>query len=477
MQLAQIVSSIHARQILTSRGHPTVEVEFAAGYRTIRSSVPSGMSTGLHERPIGVDNGDSYNGRSVMNIVNKINQLAFQILEAPATSQEEFDAYIEMLDRPERRANFTLPLSIGFSKAIASHLGIPLHVHIRNELFGAPQGPADHPRGAREAGYGADYSYSGRMPSDDAQHARPDSGGGPPFLFFNILNGGLHSGNGLWCQEIMVKFMQEGVGGNIETACVFYEALREAVAKRYGRIYTSVGDEGGFAPPVRCVEEGMELIIETCGSLGIAQYGIALDFAANSVYKQGRYAVTTRSGERHLSGGELCHYYMELIRRYPAICSIEDPFHEEDIRSWDSLYGMVSMHRQTGRVGGARDAPDSHGDGGRPINIVADDLTVTKSGRIQAYSGAFNTVLIKPNQVGTVSGTYCAIKKARECGCRIKISHRSAETEDTFICHLAAGAMAEYAKFGAPCRGERTAKYNEMLRLFERQHMAAPRQE
>ncbi|KAI5170450.1 enolase [Pancytospora epiphaga] len=480
MKLSNMVYSIHARQILTSRGYPTVEVEFRTRGGIARSSVPSGLSIGGFEKPVGVDNGNTYNGRSVMMIVDKINRLADKILEAPIGSQYEFDRYIEALDEPDYRANFTLPLSICFSKAVAIDMGIPLEALIEKEIFGTNHIGKEN-RLKNNVSVGdvfnlnvTDDDITGNTFKSDKEfknnYNRKEHNVEnvfQPIPFFNVLNGGAHSGNGLWCQEIMVGFNEATISQNIELGCVVYEELRNIIIKEYGGIYTSVGDEGGFTPPIKSVEEGIELVIKACNNLNIKNYGIALDFAANSVYNKGIYEITTSNGIEYFTGQELCQYIMKLLDSYKVIYSIEDPFYEEDIKSWSKLYKMIIERGEVPRRWLPEDCINFSYRKQGIINIVADDLTVTNDARILAYSTLFDTLLIKPNQSGTLSGTYSAIKKARERGCKIKISHRSAETEDIFICHLAAGAKAEYIKFGAPCRGERIAKYNEMLRIFE----------
>ncbi|KAI4292362.1 enolase [Pancytospora philotis] len=407
MKLHELVTRIKARQILTSRGEPTVEVDFHTAHGIVRSSVPSGASTGAHEARVVLDGSGSYGGRSVMRIVDLIDQNADTILSFDISSLHRFDALVcEISDA----ANFTLPLSACLYKLLDTSTAVSadLHPHLAVRSSGIP---------------------------------RP---------FFNVINGGLHAGNGLWCQEIMVTFRRDSVAENLECAVLFYSALKAVIAERFGTIHTSVGDEGGFAPPVRTIEACIELFEAASRSSGQHDYEIALDLAANSFYRDGAYHICTESdGAVVLDGHALADYYAALIAKYPKLCSIEDPFAEDDPEPWAYFYGRA----------------------GSKVSIVADDLTVSNPGLIKKYvSGGrklFNTVLIKPNQIGCISGVFDACQAATASGCKLMVSHRSAETEDTLIAGLAAKLGVHFIKCGAPCRGERVAKYNELLRIEE----------
>lgn len=408
MQLKSAIDNIKARQILTSRGEPTVEVDFVLQTGVIRSSVPSGASVGRNEALVELDHAGRYGGLGVSKIVDRINSSRDEILETSADTLADFDRKMMRLCTA---ANFLLPISACFYKLITR----------REELKSmlptiGNNGPAS------------------RM----------------PIPFFNVINGGLHSGNGFWCQEILVTFGEQGFAQNLESAVAFYKALRSVIGEKYGLVFTSVADEGGFAPPVHTVEECMGLLESASQKAGIPDYRIGFDCAANTFYLNGRYNINMEEkGATALTGAELGEYYSALTCKYPRICSIEDPFAEEDIASWDLFYSTIKPN----------------------INIVADDLTVTNPDLILKYARdsmqITNTILIKPNQIGTISKTLEAIKAARTAGCKVMLSHRSGETEDTLVAQLAVDVGADYIKCGAPCRGERICKYNELLRIEE----------
>lgn len=418
MRLAEHIRRIEARQIITSRGRPTVEVDFITGNGVFRSSVPEGASKGSREAAVVADGGRKYNGRSVQRVVDGINGLADRLLSAEIDGQDDFDRYLISVDGTECKtklgANLILPLSVCFCKWISDFRKMRVCDHIERTC-------------AKEEAHAPGH----RMPSPH----------------FNVLNGGMHSGNGFWCQEMMVVFGNEEFSDNLESACIFYEALKKVIGERFGYVFTAVGDEGGFSPPIKTAEEGIELLMKAGEESKIGNFRVAFDFAANKFYTGGRYHISTGAGDHSFTGRELADFYAGLLTQYPIVCSMEDPFSEDDLDSWSYFYGLA----------------------GDRVNIVADDLTVTNPGIIGRLGalGMFNTVLIKPNQIGSVSETLEAVRTARGCGHKIMVSHRSGETEDTFICDLAVGTGSEYIKCGAPCRGERVAKYNELLRIEE----------
>lgn len=402
------VRHITARQIIASNGEPTVEVDFITSNGVIRSSAPLGLSKGTKEAKSLVDNGDTYNGKSVREAVSKINEIKESLQRESFADPISFDEYLIELDgTPDKSnlgANAMLPLSICCYKLFARASSTPLFNFISSV----------HGRRVRV-----------------------------PIPHFNVLNGGVHSGNGMWCQEIMVAFHKATFSENLERACTLYESLKRLIGERYGCVFQSVGDEGGFAPPIKTLVEGIELLLDAGKACGAGDFKIAFDFAANEFFSGDRYEIEGAA----LTGRQLASYYEELIDKYPMIYSMEDPFSESDAESWAYFYGLA----------------------GQKINIVADDLTTTHTAVIDSMMDGrvFNTVLIKPNQVGTASEAAAAAAVAAEHGCKIMASHRSADTEDNFICHFAVGLGAEYIKCGAPCRGEHTFKYNELLRIEE----------
>lgn len=405
MKLKDKIKKLKARQVLTSRGLPTVEVEFILENASIISSVPSGKSTGGKEACVVVDNQSSYLGQSVLCVVRKINGNADALLDVDISNPDDFDEFLVSSDGTEDKsnlgANYILPLSICCYKLFSHCLDLKLWKYIQSLA-------------------GSKYSI--------------------PTPYFNVLNGGVHSGNGISCQEIMVAFQESSFEKNLECAVRLYYSLRDVISEEFGSIFTSVGDEGGFAPPIKSLEEGLDLVLKGAQRASIAGFRMGLDLAANSFYSGGVYVFDGKS----FDGKSLADLYIRLVEHYP-ITSLEDPFAETDADSWRYLYESV----------------------GDKITIVADDLTVTNSKMVAGLKGLFNGVLIKPNQVGSVSETIKAIQTAKSLNMKVMVSHRSAETEDTFIMHLAVGMGAEYVKAGAPCRGERVSKYNELLRIEE----------
>lgn len=406
--LKSVVKTIKARQILTSRGIPTVEVEFVMESCSLFSSVPSGKSVGSMEACIHTDRKEAYGGMSVYDVIEQIGSYKETLLNGSIESPEKYDDFLLKLDGTATKkrlgSNFVLPLSICCYKLCSYLSGQSLW-----RYFASKSGKKE----------------------------------GFPLPNFNLLNGGLHSGNELSCQEIMVCFDRGSYSENLEAACCLFQSLKSLIAEKFGSIYQSVGDEGGFAPPIKDTWEGIELLIAAGKRVHISDFRIAMDFAANSFYKDEKYSF---DGDV-LSGKQLADRYLKICDEYKIIYSIEDPFAESDFESWKYFYEKSN----------------------NTIRIVADDLTVTNTSLIRKYSSMkmFNTVLIKPNQIGSVTETIEAINLCNELGYRIMVSHRSAETEDTFVSSLAVGVSADYVKFGAPCRGERISKYNELLRIEE----------
>ncbi|KAF9764168.1 Alpha-enolase [Nosema granulosis] len=411
MKLKDLELKIKSRTILSSRGLPTVEVDILYNGMCFRGSCPSGASTGANEARVILDQRSRYNGRDVEDVHSIMRTALIPRLlmsDLDPRDSNSIDKLLMALDGTPNKemcgANGLLPLSIAFCK-LAAHLSdSSLHEYIAKR-----------------------YKFKQNI----------------PFPHFNVINGGLHSGNGLAIQEIMITFKNKSLKDNIENASVFYETLKQSVIEKYGNIHIGVGDEGGFAPPIKTIEEGIELLLYTGGVCKKTDFNIALDIAANSFYKDGKYYLNDKTMSRE----DLCNYYLKLIKNYPTIYSIEDPFAEDDKEGWKLF---------------SKSAPKS-------LHIVGDDLTVTNSELVDdaAQSGLCNVLLVKPNQIGTVSEAIEAVRTARSYNMKIMVSHRSGETEDTFISDLAVGVGAEYFKSGAPCRGERVAKYNQLLRITE----------
>ncbi|KAF7687136.1 Enolase [Cucumispora dikerogammari] len=417
MNFSKEYIKLHGRQILDSRGEPTVEVELYTKCGIFRSSCPSGKSTGKFEAYVSTDGGDTYDGKSVKHCVKTINTIIAPILEKfdiEFGKQEKFDDKLREIDGTSNfskyGANAMLPISMCYARASAYYKKI----HMVEYIFNLSKISKAHPI---------------------------------PQINFNILNGGKHSNNSLVFQEIMINFPNSSLEMVLEKAEAFYNELENVIIREYGHKALMVGDEAGFAPPIRTLEEGLDLLYKTNLSLNY-DFRIAIDAAANSFY-DGTYNFTrTTEGEVidvNYSTDELCEYYKNLLKKHNKIYLIEDPFNETDYKGWSRLTKETD------------------------ILIVGDDLCATNPVLIEtAISNEYcNSILIKPNQIGSVSLTISAINMSRKHGFPIMVSHRSGETEDVFIVDFAVGVGAEYVKFGAPRRGERIAKYNELLRILE----------
>jgi enolase len=405
------IEKVHARQILDSRGNPTVEVDVvlksgAAG----RAAVPSGASTGEFEAVELRDGGDRWAGKGVAKAVDNVNgELADAVKGIDPADQEQLDRTMIELDGTDNKgrlgANAILGVSLAGAKAAAAEDGLPL------------------------------WRYLG----GEAAHVLP-----VPMM--NVLNGGAHADNKVDFQEFMIV----PVG-----APTFAEALRtgaEVFHALKGTLHaqglsTAVGDEGGFAPDLDSNEAALKALIEGIEAAGHRpgdDVAIALDPATSEIFESGSYELEHES--RSLSSAELVDYWADISSRYPVL-SIEDGLDEEDWDGWRLLTEKL----------------------GDRVQLVGDDLFVTNTERLERgiRSGAANSILIKVNQIGTLSETLAAIKMAEEAGYTAVMSHRSGETEDTTIADLAVATGCGQIKTGAPSRSDRVAKYNQLLRIEE----------
>jgi enolase len=406
------IEEIVAREILDSRGNPTVEVEVLLECgATGRAAVPSGASTGAHEA-VELRDGDAsrYGGNGVLKAVDNVNELiADELWGYDALDQVALDeALIELDGTPNKGrlgANAILGVSLAVAKAAAEAQGLPL------------------------------YRYIGGVTARTL-----------PVPMMNILNGGKHATDGPDLQEFMA--MPVGAPSFCEAlrwGAETYHALKKVLkTKGYS---TGVGDEGGFAPSLRSNEEAVELIIEAIQKAGYepgVDIYVALDPAASEVFEDHKY-VLKKEG-RTLSGEEMVDFYEAWVDKYPII-SIEDGLAEDDWDAW------VTMRRRLGDR----------------IQIVGDDLLVTNVERLSKAiaRGAANSILIKLNQIGTLTETLAAIEMAKRAGWTAVVSHRSGETEDATIADLVVAVNAGQIKTGAPCRSDRVAKYNQLLRIEE----------
>ena len=399
------ITNLYAREILDSRGNPTVECELTTENFTVRASVPSGASTGTNEA-LELRDGDSrYHGKGVTKAVNNVNTIIKNALIGKELNQKVLDNLLLELDGTKNKtnlgANAILSVSLCIMKAIAKSQNKDIY-----ELFDGP------------------YTM--------------------PYPMMNIINGGVHATSSLEIQEFMIVPNQSTFKERLRRGAEVFQTLK-SILKQNG-FSTSVGDEGGFAPTFKTIEEALDYImlaIKESGYIPGKDVNLALDAAASEFYKDGKYTIN----KKELTKEELINYYITLTETYPII-SIEDAFSEDDIDSIKKLTELI----------------------GNKIMLVGDDYFVTnieylQKGITEKYN---NAILLKANQIGTITEMLETIKLAKNSGFKTIISHRSGETEDTFISQMAVGLNLGYIKTGSLCRGERIAKYNELLRIEEK---------
>ena len=407
------IEYVHAREILDSRGNPTISTEIilANGARGM-ASVPSGASTGAFEA-IELHDGDKarYQGKGVLNAVENVNTTIFKSIKGKDSyAQSELDRFMIELDGTENKsklgANAILSVSLAAAKASAAALGIPL------------------------------YRYIGGCETRIL-----------PVPMMNILNGGAHASNNVDIQEFLI--MPVGAPSFSEALrwCTeVFHTLKKVLSDR--GLSTTVGDEGGFAPDLKDDEDALQAIVEAIEKAGYvpgSQFKIAMDPASSEWYQEdGTYLLTKK--QKKMSTGELIDFWDKLISKYPII-SLEDGLAENDWEGWKQL---------TERLG-------------KKVQLIGDDLFVTNTSRLEKgiNLGVSNSILIKLNQIGTLTETLEAIRTAHRAGYTAVISHRSGETEDTTIADLAVAVNAGQIKTGAPSRSERVAKYNRLLYIEE----------
>ena len=418
MDKEMLIRDIFAREILDSRGNPTIEAEVLAGENIVgRAAVPSGASTGKYEAVELRDQEERYGGKGVERAVENVNScLAKAVIGMNVFDQKEIDRALCNADGTENKsnlgANAILGVSMAAARAAAKGLNIPL------------------------------YRYLGGVQAKKM-----------PVPMMNILNGGVHADNPLDIQEFMIVPVREtSFRERLRICAEIYHMLR-AVLKGKG-LQTGVGDEGGFAPELADTKEALRTIRDAAERAGYRMgrdIMIALDVAASELYieEKGGYifAGEGKKGEPVVrTTEEMISYYEELVEEFP-IFSIEDPLDEEDWDGWKKLTKKI----------------------GNRVQLVGDDLFVTNAQRLRKgiELGAANAILIKVNQIGTLSETFETIKTAQEAGYNVIVSHRSGETEDTIIADIAVAFNTGQIKTGAPCRSERVAKYNRLLRIEE----------
>ena len=400
------IEKVWAREVLDSRGNPTVEAEITIFGHRISAIAPSGASTGSWEAHELRDGGSRFGGKGVATAVENVRtEIAKALVGMDPTDQEAID--MAMIDTPNKKrlgANALIATSLAVAKAGAAVKGVPLYQHIGKDGVTLPV----------------------------------------PML--NIINGGKHAGGNLKIQECMII----PAGAPSFSECLrmsteVYMHLKTLLKNKYGVGAINIGDEGGFAPPLDTVDEALSIIVDAVSDAGYApgkDVFLAIDAASSEFFSNGVYNVDGMD----LSAGELADHYVELTKTHPLI-SIEDPFFEDDFETTAELTRKV----------------------GKGVQIVGDDLFVTNSKRLARgiEQGSANALLLKVNQIGTVTESGNAAQMSFDNGYNVVVSHRSGESEDTTIADLSVGWGSGEIKTGAPARGERTAKYNRLLRIEE----------
>ena len=406
------IQRVHAREVLDSRGQPTIEVEVTLKNGTMgRATVPSGASTGVHEAIELRDGGKRFLGKGVMRAVAHVNEkIAPRLRGKEARQQTAIDEIMLRLDGSANKgklgANAILGTSLAVAHAQAKAQGISL------------------------------YRYLGGATAKTL-----------PVPMLNVLNGGAHADNNVDIQEFMiVPYGMTSFGEALRSAAEIFQTLKKVLHDR--SLSTSVGDEGGFAPRVKSNAEAIELLLEATQQAGYkagSQIALALDVASSEFYDGVQYVFKKSDGQRR-SRDEMIRLYEDWARQYPII-SIEDGLAEDDWEGWRAMTQVL----------------------GQKVQLVGDDVFVTNRGRLKQGidSKVANSILVKVNQIGSLTETLQTINLAKESGYTTVMSHRSGETEDVTIADLAVATNAGQIKTGAPCRGERTAKYNQLLRIEE----------
>ena len=417
------IESIRAREIIDSRGNPTLEVDVTTANAIFRSAVPSGASTGIYEA-CELRDGDAarYNGKGVQTAIRNVHEIiAPALVGMDVTQQEAIDQKMIELDGTPNKskigANAILGVSMSVCRAAASAVNMPL------------------------------FAYIATLSKQTTMRC--------PVPCFNVINGGKHAANSLPFQEFMIApYKAETYAEALRMGCEVYHALKSLLKKRCGPNSINVGDEGGFAPNVEDINDVMPLLMEAIKSAGYeGRVGICVDCAASEFFdeKTGKYNMTFKceGPAQLLSRDELIDLYGSWAENYPVL-SIEDPFDQDDWEGWSGLVQRIA-------------------DKSLKTQVVGDDLTVTNVDRIrQAIDRkAATALLLKINQIGSITEAISAWRKCTESGWNVMVSHRSGETEDTFIADLVVGLGTGQIKTGAPCRGERTAKLNQILRIEE----------
>ena len=405
------IKSIKAREILDSRGIPTIEVELITDIGSFFASVPSGTSTGKDEAKELRDGGKRYNGKGVLKAVENVEKIIGPALKGKdIVKQKEIDELMIKLDETEDKsrlgANAVLGVSIAVCRAGTAANNVPLYKHISQLI------------------------------EDSSRCSLPK----PCFL---MIEGGAHAGNELDFQEFMIQPNEHSFSENLRVGTKIYHTLKEILVEEYGKQSINVGMEGGFTPALKFPEQALESIVRAIEKAGYKdKVGIILDCAASQFFKDKKYQ--TQMGVFVKDG--FLRYYSDLISKYP-ITGLEDPFSEDDLQGFKQITKNV----------------------GNKISIIGDDLLVTNIEKVKkaVKENTCNGMIVKPNQIGTVSETLAVVRHAKENNFKIFVKHRSGETKDDFIADLAVGVGADGIMAGAPARSERLAKYNRLLKIEE----------
>jgi enolase len=406
------IQRVHAREVLDSRGQPTVEVEVTLKNGVVgRATVPSGASTGAHEAVELRDGGKRFLGKSVLRAVSNINEkIAPRLRGKEARDQEGLDNMMIALDGRVNKGKLGANAILGVSLAVAHAQALAQRLPL--------------------------YRYLGGAQAKTL-----------PVPMLNLLNGGAHADNNVDIQEFMiVPYGIRSFKEALRAAAEIFQTLKRILHER--SLSTAVGDEGGFAPRLASNGEAIDLLLEAITQAGYkagTQVALALDVASSEFYDDGKYVFKKSDGHSR-EHDDMVHLYEDWVRQYPII-SIEDGCAEDDWEGWKALTEAL----------------------GSKVQLVGDDLFVTNQVRLKRGidSGVANSILIKVNQIGSLSETLATMAVAKQAGYTTIMSHRSGETEDVTIADLAVATNAGQIKTGAPCRGERTAKYNQLLRIEE----------
>ena len=425
------IMHIKGEEILDSRGNPTLKVKILLQDGSLGEfSVPSGASTGIHEaHELRDEDLTRYNGKGVLKALENLNSIKEELYKRSFT-QTSLDDFLITKDNSTNKsnlgANTILGISAAFARACTRYYNLPL------------------------------YEYLYRMYNDKSMRNKKIECSHTPLLFSNIINGGEHADNDLMVQECMIICNSRNISNSVRKTSEVYQELKKTIKKQYGAGSTGLGDEGGFAPNIKTVDEAFTLMHKVLKKLDYeSDFVFAIDAAASEFYNSKNKSYEIEKN-KHLKSKELNEYYKTLIEKFPLV-SIEDAFSEDDYSGFQSFQKMISRSKSKSDIFSSNLS-------------VGDDLLVTNPSRIQEAidKKLCNALLLKINQIGTITESFKAAKMAQEQNWSVIVSHRSGETPDSFISDLAVAIGGEI-KLGAPARGERVAKYNRLLEICNKE--------